>query len=166
MTASGDPGQHGGSTSGRSRSGRARVRTSMPGWPARRPRTRAEALGTVEQELHGEKAATLGRITSALADAVAGWRRLDRDPATTPAARDEAVDRVSRAAWYVVVQRESLGMSGDHVAWMRDVHDVPAEALARLGARRVLVDPPAPDRVGRQGIPSLRDHPLWSRRGG
>ena len=156
-----------GSGDGRPSASRAGgVRSALPGWAARLPRSRAEALGAVEQELTGEKAATLGRITMALADAVAGWQRLDRDPTATPAARDEAVDRVSRAAWHAVVQRESLGMHGDHEAWMREVHGVPPAALARMGARRVLVDPPSRDREQADGIPSMRDHPLWSRRGG
>lgn len=144
----------------------ARVRSALLGWQGRRPRTRAEALGAVEAELVGEKAAALGRITMALAEAMAGWQRLDRDDAATPASRNDAIDRVSRAAWHVVVQRESLGMYGDHVAWMREVHGVPPQALARMGSIRVLADPAAQERTGQQGIPSLRDHPLWSRRGG
>ncbi len=141
------------------------LRAALPGWQGRRPRNRAEALGAVEAELRGEQAAALGRMTMALAQAMAGWHQLAHDPAAGPAAREAAIDRVSRAAWHLVVQRESLGMQGDHVAWMRDVHDVPPEALSRLGSRRVLVDPPSHDRPTHQGIPSLRDHPLWSRRG-
>lgn len=134
----------------------------------RMARTRGEAVDGVEQEMVAEHAATLGRITAALVEAVAAWHALADRTTVSERERDATLDQVSRAAWHVVVQRESLGMTGNHLDWIERTHDVPSEALARIGMRRVLVDDSSArlrDGVDR-GIPSLRRHAIWSRRGG
>lgn len=131
-------------------------------------RTRAEAHEGVEQEMVAEYAATLGRITAALEDAMAEWRRLDDRPDVSARDRDVVLDQVGRAAWHVLVQRESLGIGGDHLDWISRTHEVPDEALARLGTLRVLVDDPAATRGdrGHAGIPPVAWHALRSRPSG
>ena len=128
-------------------------------------RTRAEAHEGVEQEMLAEHAATLGRITAALEDAMAELRRLDERPHVSDRDREVGLDQVGRAAWHVLVQRESLGIGGDHLDWISRTHGVPDEALARLGTLRVLVDHPAATRGDRgdQGIPPVPWHALRSR---
>jgi hypothetical protein len=143
-----------------------RVRPRPPGM--RMARTRGEALEGVEQDVAAEHAATLGRITAALVDAVAAWQALAERSSVSERERAATLDQVSRAAWHVLVQRESLGMGGDHLDWIERTHDVPSEALARLGVLGVLVDDAAvgPRPGTDEGIPSLRRHAIWSRRGG
>lgn len=126
----------------------------------RAPGSRGGAHDQVAAEIAAEQAATLNRIVAALAHAVDQWRRLEARPEADDKLREHALNVVSRAAWHVLVQRDSLGLGGDDRDWLRRHHGVPERALARMGTLEVLVDDP--DEGPRDaGIPPLGPVDSW-----
>lgn len=136
---------------------------SMPGWlaPLRRaPGSRGAAHDQVAGEVAAEQAATLNRIVAALAHAVDQWQRLEDRPDADDQLCEHALDAVSRAAWHVLVQRDSLGLGGDHRDWLQRHHDVPERALARMGTLRVLLDD-VDEGPRDDGVPPLGPVDAW-----
>ncbi len=78
----------------------------------------AEGLGRIEAELRAEKAAALGRIAGALEGILVELRRrreefdrLPRDERSRAAGAYDALrERARLYRWYLVVQREALGL--------------------------------------------------------
>jgi hypothetical protein len=95
----------------------------MSGIGARRPRSRAEGLAALQQELLGEMAASLGRAGQKLERAIAELEQIAAEArALTGGARAERVraHRALRAIaleyrWCLEVQREAIGLR-DHRA--------------------------------------------------
>jgi hypothetical protein len=100
--------------------------------------TRA-AYEAVTQEILSERASSLARATdrleAALADLARARAALERAP--TPArraAREEALAEAAERLWFVVIQREALGLRRHEV--LHEVLRVPAEVRGRMGPRR------------------------------
>ena len=84
----------------------------------------------VQAEIAQEKAASLGRASTRLAEAM---ERLE-GVAAGSAERSEAVAAAGEALWYYVVQREACGMR-DVETVLREFR-VPREVYLRMGMRR------------------------------
>jgi hypothetical protein len=87
-------------------------------------------VDSVQAEIAQEKAASLGRASTRLTDA------MERLEALGPAAADraEAVAAAGEALWYYVVQREACGLR-DVESVLRDFR-VPREVYLRMGMAR------------------------------
>jgi hypothetical protein len=84
-----------------------------------------KAHDAIREEILGEKASALGRAVRALEAAVAAWRA-----APAPEALAEARERL----WFVVIQREAMGLRRHEVLY--EVLDVPDEVRRLMGPRR------------------------------
>jgi hypothetical protein len=65
-----------------------------------------DTMKPLEGELQKERASSLGRAGAALERALAAWREATRNGSDVAAAKAEA----QRRLWYLVVQREALGL--------------------------------------------------------
>jgi len=83
---------------------------------------------SVEQEIAGARAGALARMTEALERALHAWR------AAPPGRRQELLEEAGELLWYVVVQREALGVGRHEVVY--EVLDVPPEVRRAMGPRR------------------------------
>ena len=107
-------------------------------------REMADTNKSLESELVGESALSLGRAGAKLERALAALAAHDA-AGGDPAARRELVDDAGEAAWGYVVLRGALGWHDDRMAL--DAYQVPSEVRARMGVRRhapaSAADPPA-----------------------
>ncbi len=85
-----------------------------------------DALGVLDHELAGEKAAALGRAGARVEKALA---RLETAPET---ARQELTNAAAKAVYAYFIQRELCGMRR-HQEVIRE-YRIPPAVLARLGA--------------------------------
>lgn len=88
---------------------------------------RESALGAVQAEIEGEKAASMGTAGKRVEEALAAFAKADEE--ARPAALKAAVD----AVWGLFIQRELAGQS-NHKPLIAH-YNIPREVLARLGAR-------------------------------
>jgi hypothetical protein len=88
-----------------------------------------DAVLPVEKELLAEKAAALGRAGDALAAALAAYRNVQADATRRRELRDIAAERL----WYVLVQREAVGIF-QHEGMLREQR-VPPEVRLLAGPR-------------------------------
>ena len=104
-----------------------------------RPKTDESPL---ELELRRERAQALSRAGERLEAALRGLARVEAALQTAPgeatpaarAARDEALAAAGERLWFLVVQREAVGLRDHRV--LDDVYRVPAEVHAAMGPRR------------------------------
>ncbi|BDG09560.1 DUF6665 family protein [Anaeromyxobacter paludicola] len=87
----------------------------------------AEGQARVEHELVGERAGTLSRLVERLELALAELQEAGAD-------REERLARAAELLWYVVVQREAVGISRHDVLY--EVLRVPREVRLAMGPRR------------------------------
>jgi hypothetical protein len=95
----------------------------------------------IELEILEEKAATLARATARLEATLAALAALDQAPAAdTPAdpdeaarQRDERIREAAEALWFVVVQREAIGLTS-HDGLFR-TYPVPERVRRLMGPR-------------------------------
>lgn len=91
----------------------------------------------IEDELLGEAASSLGRASEKLQKALAALAQFDRDAAGVPGAPDRSRERAQlrdearQALWYVIVQREAMGIR-THDGVLR-LLQVPREIAERMG---------------------------------
>jgi hypothetical protein len=110
-------------------------------WPLYSPAMKDAAL-PVETELLAEKAAALGRAGETLAAALVALRKIEAELAAAgheerPSLRvrqREARDVAAERLWYVLVQREAIGIF-HHEGLMREQR-VPPEVRLLAGPRR------------------------------
>jgi hypothetical protein len=96
----------------------------------------------IEQELIAEKASALARITGQLEAALAALVAADEKVAAAPAEeraallaqRSQLREAARRQLWYLVVQREAIGLR-DHEGLYR-YHRIPAELKVFAGPQR------------------------------
>ena len=98
-----------------------------------------EAYEAVTQELLSERASSLSRATARLEAALAALARADAAAAAAPsparrAAREEALVEAAERLWFVVIQREAMGLRRHEVLY--EVIRVPGEVRGRMGPRR------------------------------
>ncbi len=98
-----------------------------------------DAHDAVTQEIQGERAASLARAAERLEAALAELAAAERDHAASPtparrALRDEALAHAGERLWYVVIQREALGLRRHDVLY--EVFQVPAAVRRHMGPRR------------------------------
>ena len=86
---------------------------------------------SIEAEIIGEKATSLGHHGRQVERALADLRSFDPDT-DDPSERIARVKAASRAVWAYFVTRESCGMR-EHAEVIRDL-GIPGEVLVRLGA--------------------------------
>lgn len=87
----------------------------------------------LEHEILGEKAGTLGRLTTRLVTALENLQRARQTPDTTPDIQDDLLSRAGEALWYVTIQRELCGLA-QHKAFY-DHLEIPKEVRLRMGPR-------------------------------
>lgn len=85
-----------------------------------------DALGHVEQEIVGERAGALARAVEALEAALAAL--------ASGAGRAEHLEEARERLWYVVVQREAVGLTRHEVLY--EALRVPPEVRLAMGPRR------------------------------
>lgn len=98
------------------------------------PGRREAALASVEDEIRGERARALARAVRQLESALEALGAAGPVPRRGRATRDELLADAAERLWYVVIQREALGL-GRHEEFLRDL-GVPGEVVARMGPRR------------------------------
>ncbi|MBW3631270.1 MAG: hypothetical protein KY464_18555 [Gemmatimonadetes bacterium] len=98
-------------------------------------RRSAENLEKVQAEIAQEKAASLGRVSSKLEEAMARLEAFDAGIRSGAGAgtRQPLVDAAGEALWYYVVQREACGFR-DVESVLREFR-VPQEVYLRMGMR-------------------------------
>ena len=89
---------------------------------------KADVQRSVESEIVGERAGALSRAMEALEAALHAWRE------APPARRQELLEEAGELLWFVVVQREAIGISRHEVVY--DVLKVPGEVRRAMGPRR------------------------------
>lgn len=103
-----------------------------------------DAHEAVTREIQGERAASLARATERLEAALAALARAEvalAEPARSATSRqawlverEEALAEAAERLWYVVIQREALGLRRHEVLY--EVIRVPAAVRLRMGPRR------------------------------
>ncbi len=101
--------------------------------------TKPDAQDAIQRDLQAERASALARATeqleSALADLAAAKAALAAAPsAAARALRREALEHAAERLWFLVIQREAVGLRRHE-----DLHDalrVPREVRAAMGPRR------------------------------
>ncbi len=95
---------------------------------------RREAQDLIEREIVGERAGALSRAVEALEDALQAFR------VATAASRAALLEEAGERLWYVVVQREAIGLTRHEVLY--DVLRVPGEVRRAMGPARRHRGPP------------------------
>jgi hypothetical protein len=90
--------------------------------------SKADVQRSVESQIAGERAGAMARVMEALEAALHAWR------VAPPAHRQDLLEEAGELLWYVVVQREALGLSRHEVVY--DVLEVPGEVRRAMGPRR------------------------------
>jgi hypothetical protein len=95
----------------------------------------------VVREIRSEKAGALARVAEALEKALAELARADAAiaaargaPAALIARRQDCLSEAAERLWYLVIQRESLGLARHETVF--DVYRVPREVRLAMGPRR------------------------------
>lgn len=88
-------------------------------------------FGPIENEVVGEKAASLGHHGRQVERAMAALRAFDAAPGT-PEERVALLKTAAREVWKFFVQRELCGLRDQRDAIRH--YDIPGEVLVRLGA--------------------------------
>ncbi|MCI0570912.1 MAG: hypothetical protein L0Y66_09180 [Myxococcaceae bacterium] len=91
--------------------------------------SRDDSHSALEHELAREKAGALTRVTAKLEATLAALGSLP----STDAQRTRLVAEAAEWLWYVVVQREAMGMTNHDVLY--DTYKVPLEVRQRIGLR-------------------------------
>jgi hypothetical protein len=97
-------------------------------------------VNPIEYEILEEKAATLGRVAARMEATLAALAALEQEMADGPAPPEVVARRASlreEAAewlWYVVVQREAMGMTSHHALF--ETYRVPPLLRRLMGPRR------------------------------
>jgi hypothetical protein len=91
----------------------------------------ASGFGSIENEVLGEKAASLGHHGRQVEKAMAALRAFDADPGT-PEERLVLLKAAAREVWKFFVQREMCGLRDQKDAIRH--YGIPGEVLVRLGA--------------------------------
>lgn len=100
----------------------------------------AATHGAVVKEIQGERASSLARITERLEGALLELAEADARLAARPrdrtlaALRAEALAHAAERLWFVVIQREALGLSRHDV--LDEVYRIPREVHLAMGPRR------------------------------
>ncbi|POF29744.1 DUF6665 family protein [Roseibium marinum] len=89
----------------------------------------------LEQEILGEKASTLSRLTGKLEKALSDLKTADGTPGLLPGERERLVALAGEALWHVIIQRELCGLR-QHRAF-NDFLGVPKEVRLRMGPARL-----------------------------
>lgn len=92
----------------------------------------------VDYEILEEKAASLVRVTRELEAALAALARAEQEIAATPspgaellAARGGLRERAAEWLWYVVVQREAIGVTSHDALF--ETYQIPPDVRRRMG---------------------------------
>jgi hypothetical protein len=96
--------------------------------------SRADSQKAIEQDILRERAGALSRAFEALEQALRAIAELDARPARGPSAAEERRSLVRAAGerlWYVVVQREAMGLLRHDVVY--DVLRIPREVRSAMG---------------------------------
>ena len=95
----------------------------------------------VVREIRSEKAGALARVADALERALAERARVEAAvaaagsvSASLRARRDDCLAEASERLWFLVIQRESLGLTRHETVY--DVYRVPLEVRKAMGPRR------------------------------
>ena len=99
----------------------------------------ARSLDATNRDLQAERANALGRASDRLEAALAELARAEAALAASPGegrrlARQEALAEAAELLWFLVIQREALGLSRHDVVY--EVFRVPAVVRAAMGPRR------------------------------
>jgi hypothetical protein len=86
----------------------------------------------IEQEIAGERASALARVTEALERALAELARFDGAPEHR--VRQHLLEEAAERLWFLVVHREALGLTRNDVVY--ETLRVPAEVRRAMGPRR------------------------------
>lgn len=86
---------------------------------------REAALGAVDAEIIEEQASSLGRAGRRLEKAIAELKAADGASAVSEANRAALLAEAREALWFLVVQREAMGIRG--ASEVLAVYEVPAE---------------------------------------
>ena len=94
---------------------------------------------SLQHELLGEKASCLGRVTQRLEAALTALAGADEPGCTEPgdliiARRQLLLEEAAEWLWYVVVQREAMGLVNHRPLF--ELYAVPAEVRRRMGPRQ------------------------------
>ena len=95
---------------------------------------RGEATQAIQKEIRSEKAAALAHAVEALESALRALAGHDAGGGRRPALREELVADAAERLWYVVIQREAMGLLRHDV--LHEVLRVPAEVRRAMGPRR------------------------------
>jgi hypothetical protein len=94
-----------------------------------------KSLSSIEHEIAGERAGSLGRSGRKLRAALDNLQRFDRNRAdlrrADPAVRYQLVRAAADAFWLYVVQREAIGLNDSE--YIRHEYGVPADVWRRAG---------------------------------
>ncbi|HEY5675718.1 MAG TPA: DUF6665 family protein [Myxococcales bacterium] len=90
--------------------------------------SKADVQRSVESEIVGERAGAMARAMEALEAALHAWRE------APPAHRQDLLEEAGELLWFVVVQREALGLARHEVVY--EVLKVPGEVRRAMGPRR------------------------------
>jgi|SRR5919206_1526749 hypothetical protein len=96
--------------------------------------SRSETQETLQREIRAEKAGALARAVEQLEAALAALASHDEEHDPSPSAREELLADARERLWYVVIQREAMGLRRHEVLY--DVLRVPREVRFWMGPRR------------------------------
>jgi hypothetical protein len=99
----------------------------------------ARSLDATTRDLQAERANALGRASDRLEAALAELAEADAALAANPSelrrlAREEALAEAGERLWFLVIQREALGLARHDVVY--EVFKVPRTVRAAMGPRR------------------------------
>ena len=99
----------------------------------------ARSLEATTRDLQAERANALGRASGRLEAALADLAEAEAALAASPGerrrvARQEALAEAAERLWFLVIQREALGLSCHDV--IHEVFEVPRSVRAAMGPRR------------------------------
>jgi len=95
-----------------------------------------DANAAIEKEIRSEKAGALARALEALEAALEALARFDAAPRAGPVAalRADLVADAGERLWFLVIQREAMGLMRHDVVY--EVVRVPVEVRRAMGPRR------------------------------
>jgi hypothetical protein len=93
----------------------------------------SETQAAIEQQIKAEKASALRRAGEALEAALAELARFDAVGGTA-VERARLVSQAGERLWYVVIQREAMGLLRHEV--VHEVHRIPADVRRAMGPSR------------------------------
>ena len=96
--------------------------------------SRSETQETLQREIRAEKAGELARAVEQLEAALAALASHDAGAVRAPHVREDLLADARERLWYVVIQREAMGLRRHEVLY--DVLRVPREVRFGMGPRR------------------------------